>query len=326
MRSISVIGGKAATLLQRTLRDRPERARFVRNAVIGLDAAHEESPVSDEARRESVKVVEVLEALPLLQNLHLRPLHSSVRSRLLVAIRSKPLLAIVCLPRLESPNDALFHATDLQELVTPTLERLEVDFWVEPTPILPFLNPPFPTLALTDIRVFFSGANALVLALLAASGPTLQTAEVYFEDIFDNIELTSASLMPSTKTLRRLQYLTNPSLAALEERYDPTALQVFDHVLPHFEKLEYLSTSATEVSTNIFRLLPPSLRSLRIQSYSHTPSFHPDEALLDAIEDQSIEFHIEHVEINDHAWDEDDIEDIGEALAARGVAFLYTPD
>ena len=207
-RSISIIGEDAAELFLRTIRDRPERAASVRSLVIGLLNDEE-----DDAEAESNKLLEVLESCPLITSLQVRPLHPAVRHRLLSAIQSKRLTSLVCLPRIDNDQDteSVYRSTDLLKLVTPSLVRLEVDFWAKPDHLVlstPCPLPSFPPLALVDFRSFSSGSDAVVLNILKMSGPTLENVIVYFENLFPDSKFVADALATSMGTLRTLTFVS----------------------------------------------------------------------------------------------------------------------
>ena len=230
-RSISIIGEEAAELFLRTIRARPERAALVRSLVIGL-LADEEA----DAEAESNKVLEVLEACTFLTSLQVRPLHPAVRHRVLSAIQAKRLTSLVCLPRCDNNNDteSLYRSTDLLEFATPSLFRLEVDFWAPDHLGLftPHPLPSFPPLALVDFRSFSSGSNAVVLNILTRAGPTLENIIVYFENLFPEPRVIADALATSANTLRTLSFVSDLSpglLSALrigyccQAEYEPEA-------------------------------------------------------------------------------------------------------
>ncbi|KAL8277708.1 hypothetical protein RQP46_009830 [Phenoliferia psychrophenolica] len=299
-RSISILGGEAASIFLDTLRAHPERAAFTRSMVCGLDFADERACETERALRSSAKVLQALEACPLISHLQIRPLHPSLRLRVVDAIRTKPLTALVYLPRFDTPVLPPHREMDLRDLVGPKLEGLEVELWADSAAPIPsstpssiLLHSTFPPLALRDLRVFCPGADGLVLALVSAAGNTLHSLDVYIETVYKDPSVVASALLPSAHTLQRLKYLTCPSLADLAEFYDPKAPQVFDLVLPHLTKLVELVISATEVSPEVFR---------------------------------SIDFRLEEVDLHDEAWRPQDVRELGAALARRGTTLHYTPD
>ncbi|KAK4705614.1 hypothetical protein P7C70_g583, partial [Phenoliferia sp. Uapishka_3] len=325
-RSVAIIGGESSELFLRTLREQPERAAFVKSLVIGLDYRNEAEPLTEAARLESNIVVQVLEACPNITQLQIRPFHPSVRRRLLAAVRSKPLTSLVCLPLYDLGRElSLFRAGDLLELVSPNLQQFEMDLCVESeSPLSSHIS--FPSLALVDLRMRCTGADPVILALLTEAGPTLEHIDVYFEAILDDPDVAAAALLPSIHTLRYLSFLTNPTLAVLEARFRPDIPQVFDLTLQQFKKLECLHTSTTEVSSNLFRLLPPSLRRIKLAAFHHSPSFHASHGIIEALKDRDIDFRLTDFELRDGAWDPKDVEEIALALEGRGIVFSFQPE
>lgn len=323
--SVAIIGSVDAYHFLLALQAHPERAAYVKFLVVGLHCDDEANPGTARACFESDQVLHVLEALPNIAHLHIRPLHPSARRRLLAALRKKPLRSLVCLPRLESSFNALFRSADLIDMISPELERLDMDFWADSTKVTP-ATITFPPLALVEVRLFCSNADSPILALLAAAGPRLESIYVYFECLFDKKSAASAALLPSADTLRSLTWVVNPVLHELEARFNPRALQVFDQILPRFTRLVHLRTSATEVSTNLFRILPPALRRIELNAFHHSPSFHFDANILSAINDQTIDFRsLAEFELHDEGWTRRDVKAVGRALRARGVAFIFKP-
>ena len=267
----------------------------------------------------------MIEACPLIQHLQIRPLHPALRVRILAAIRALPLISLVYLPRYDSPVSPPNREMSLRELVDPKLEGLEVELWGDPSPIVSAL-PSFPPLTLRHLRVFSPGADALIFSLVAAASPTLETLDMYVETVFKDPRVAAAALMPAARTLRRLKYLTCPSLADLAASYDASQPQVFDYILPHFIHLEYLFISATEVSPHLFRLLPPMLRELEIRSYNHIPAFHYNDMLIGDLVDPAIEYRLEELVLHDEAWSQPQVDSLGAATAARGITFRHTAD
>ncbi|KAL8276947.1 hypothetical protein RQP46_010675 [Phenoliferia psychrophenolica] len=320
---VGIAGGEMAQLFLRTLQERPERALFVRSLSVGLDSAQDAEPSTEEARLASTHILDVLEACtPLLLHLHVRPLHPSARPRLLAAIQSAPALTdLAVLPRLNL-EDSPFQATDLLQLVTPTLERLELDAWAEPVPHpLPLPSFQSESLALTSLRISFTNGDAVVLALLEAAGPKLVSIDVYLEAGFESTDAIARALLPSHSTLRHLSYLNNP--AGFEAHLDPNFERLFDRILPQFKHLHTLRTFTAEFSAlNPFRLLPPSMRRLQLSAFDDSPTFHPT-ALLNSLTDHSIDVHLAELQLEDEGWEQDEVDAVADALAARGVAFTF---
>jgi hypothetical protein len=326
--SIAILGGRAAQRFLRTARDRPDLVDKVRSLVIGLGDAEESKEKENGQAADSLELVKALELCTQLETLQVRPLHHLARDALLPAILSKSLTSLVCAPRLVKPEvpwtRQLYWATDVQ-LALPTLKRLELDFWAAPIP-LPIPLPVLPPLVLVELRLHCDLPDELLYLLLAAAGPTLEVVDLYFERIL-SAEDTTAALIQSTRSMRQFRYISNPTLDELQN-FNINVTPIFDRLLPHYHQLERLFTSATEISTNLFRLLPPCLRDLEIQSFNHHGTFGYSNTLLTALQDESLEFHLKTLTVHDAAevWDEDSVLAIRAACRVRGIMFYFKPD
>lgn len=131
----------------------------------------------------------------------------------------------------------------------------------------------------------------------------------------------------SSKTMRNFRYVSNPTINALTE-LQPTTFPLFDQLLPHYENLEVLSVSATEISIQAFRNLPTSLRILDIISFNHQATFisHPD--FLDILHDHNNPISLTKFSLSDsaEAWEPDYLEALRKAFLARGVIFIFRTD
>ena len=154
-RSIAILGRPAADRFLQTARERPDLVDKVRSLVIGLGEEEEGTQLEMGQAADSLVLVGVIDACPKVEHLQVRPLHHSARDTLLPSILSKPLLSLVCAPRLVKPNvgwtSELYRAIDIQ-LALPTLKRLELDFWASPAP-LPDPLPILPPLPIVDLRL-----------------------------------------------------------------------------------------------------------------------------------------------------------------------------
>jgi len=104
---------------------------------------------------------------------------------------------------------------------------------------------------------------------------------------------------------------------------------MFDQLLPYQQHLHRLSISATEISTNMFRLIPPSLVHFEIQSFNHVGSFIFSQRLIEPLLDPSLEFGaLESLVLYDSAdaWLEENVEAMAQACEARGIRFTFLPD
>ncbi|KAK4702083.1 hypothetical protein P7C70_g4141, partial [Phenoliferia sp. Uapishka_3] len=322
-RSIVILGTEKARLFLRTIKDHPYRANYVKSLVIGFKTRFPEEASTRDAYTESMLLVEVLEMCPMVTHLHVKPLHRNVRKRLLAAIKGKPsLAALVLLPRFDTPEAPLYEDFDLVPLMTK-LDAFEVQmlpgrFTPRPRAIEPFLT----AVTLRELRILCLGGNALILPIIAAAGPTLEVLDVYVEHLYECPGPVVDALLKTTKTLRRLKYITGPLDSIVGRTYDPTKLQVLDYVLPHFQQLLILTASASEVSPNLFRIIPPCVRKIELYALNRTPSFRYAGTMLDALADLTIDFKLEAMDVHGVGWARMEEVIIGAALASRGISFL----
>lgn len=327
-KSIAIIGSNVADKFLRTCQSRPDLIDRVKSLVIGLGEVKESTQLIVGQREDSIPLVKVIEACTGLQHLQVRPLHQSIRNELLAAITSKPLLSLVCAPRLIKPDvnwtSELYHSTDIQ-LVSQSLLKLELDFWSKSMP-LPVPLPSLPPLRLVELRLHCDLPHELLCLILKAAGSTLEILDLYFERIL-SLEDTTQALLPSVQSLRKLRYISNPTLEELGNT-NVNLTPIFDRLLPHYHQLEKLSVSATEVSTNLLRLLPPCLKDLEVQSFNHHGTFMFSNVLLLALKDESIEFKLETFTVLDAAevWEAENVELVRSACRARGIIFQFLPD
>ena len=319
-RSVALYGGATATLFVRTLQRCPHRAYLVRTLLIALeldDDAAAGQPATDE---EGLQLVNALAACPNVIDLSIRPLPPSVRIPLLAALASKQLESLVCAPRLNTPQSALFRAADLVSLASPGLQHLELDIWTFPlesreAALLSFPSP----LDLTHVKLACSGAEPLVLPLLAATN-RLEEADVYLEYMCEDPAALASALMPSAATLRHLTFLANPPLETFPGRQPPFPPAV-NRILPSFEQLEFLSISATEVSVEALRLLPSTLKHLEIESITNFPYFDFSDTLLHII--STTHFTLQTLVVQDQSWSSEEAGEVRTACAARGISFIW---
>ena len=106
-------------------------------------------------------------------------------------------------------------------------------------------------------------------------------------------------------------------------------MPIFDLLLPLQKNLGHLIVSATDVSTNLFRLLPPNLAIVDIQSFNHVGSFVFSHRLIDHLRDPNVKLEsLKTLTVHDAAegWKEEDVSALGKACEARGIRFLFYPD
>lgn len=225
-----------------------------------------------------------------------------------------------------------FRKTDIDELALPTLRALELDAWTDLTSHAPLTTvvPQFSPCPIVNLRLHFVMPDALLFALLAAAGPTLQVVDIYLEHVL-SIEDTFTALRPSHRTLRNFRYVCNPTIDELAH-LAPTTVPLFDRLfsptLPPFEEIERLLCSATDISTNAFKNLPPSLRTLEVISYNHQAVFVSNPEFLDILTDRSVDISLRQFTLSDsgEVWDAEYLEALRQAFLARGVIFTFKPD
>lgn len=191
-----------------------------------------------------------------------------------------------------------------------------------PPPPLPIL----PALSLSELHIVCCGEGDAIFHLLSSAGPTLEVVDLYFEAVIAPERATTA-LLPSTRTLRRLTYITNPSNEDLQLLPSPTT-PILDFLLPHFLRLSHLSTSATDLSSsqNLWRRFPPSLRHFEVQSFNHSPAFVHTEEMVKDLEDKEVPVELETFGLRDGAWTPGQVRAVDKVCAARGVSFQFYPD
>ncbi|KAL8293188.1 hypothetical protein RQP46_000882 [Phenoliferia psychrophenolica] len=326
------MGEITAALFLRTLRERPELGHICRYLVIGVgeDEELEERDVGQ--MRTSFALVDILNACPNVQHLQVRPLHSAVHDVLLDAILSRPLVSLLCSPRLDNIDAVwtgeLFRPSDIPRLVSiPTLERLELDTWTAtPAVTPPHEAPVFGPLRLRVLRLFHAIPTEILYPLLIAAAPTLEVCDVYVEALLDPDTLFDALIL-STPHIIDLTCVSNPSSLELD-MFDAPNTPSFDRLLPHFRRLERLYVSGTEISSNFFRLLPPCLRHLTIRSLNPGAIFGYSQVLIDALKDPLLQISLQTFTVRDilEEWEDDELDAMARACSARGIDFLLIPD
>ncbi|GAA6059469.1 hypothetical protein JCM10212_005408 [Sporobolomyces blumeae] len=337
LHSTAIYDRAAAQNILDTFAADPSRKSKVRFLVLSLDedAGYHLSLEADSHRLflESVDFVRVISAVSTgLTHLHLHPLHFGARELLLPALRACPnLRCLIISPRFQGYEGAtwgenLYSHTDVVQLaLPPKLETLEVDFessWSAPIPVI---EAPVSPNALRKLRLTCDcDAEALWQVLMQSE--SLELCELYFERLLAR-EGTAAALMYSTETMRHLRFISNPTVRDLE-LFDDTATPLFDILLPRYRRLISLSVTATEISFRLFRLVPPTLRHLEIQSPNHKAAFVFDQQLIRDLSDPTLAIHLETFIVRDaaSAYDPDDIQSFYEHCTARGIIFTFQPD
>ncbi|KAL8290069.1 hypothetical protein RQP46_003008 [Phenoliferia psychrophenolica] len=317
--SVALESGAAAKLFLRTLRERPERANFVRALVLGLGA--ETKVDSPEAVVESSALLDVLKMCKNVIHLQIKSLHPSMRARVVTEItaHAEALRSLVVNPTANTSQHRLYESEDLFDIITPGLERLEIGFWSAPSTVTP--PPPitdFSPLSLTTLRVHSFDAPEVILRLIATAGPTLEHVDCYFESAFD-ADTTVAALTPSQATLRKLSFMTNPTSEHLDN-FQWHETPAFDRLLPHFKHLEELAVSASDLSPNVLHLHTASLRRLSVISHTDVAVFRFDEVLIEDLKNLDLKIGLKEIEVDDDHWSADDAAVLAAACAARGVA------
>jgi hypothetical protein len=236
-------------------------------------------------------IIAALIALPRAEHVLIRPLHPAARPNLLAffGARRRCLKSLVIIAR-DTPDGAgwqgFLNAGDA-EVVLDGLERLNVDVWpsanrqVDPFPrrlLLP------PRLSLTHLCLDVNYSAELTYNLLC---PTLTHLQLYFEHLRPSQE--AALPLSKAPLLRHLHYSCNPPLLeTLERDYDKQAARVLDVVLPSLLHLETLVVSATDISSDFLRLLPPRLHHVTTHTYNYFKA-DPLSAMLDILCDSSTE-------------------------------------
>ncbi|KAI5479793.1 hypothetical protein MNV49_002605 [Pseudohyphozyma bogoriensis] len=325
--SVVVVGERAADRFLETVRNRPDLAGMVRALVVGLSLAMEDEANDGHGQAAaSAKLVEVIDKCPNILHLQVRPLQSSVRATLIPAVRSKALLSLVVSPRLPRGDwDELLYSANF-DLILPTLTGLELDIRFNHHRIVtPRL--PLPTIPITKLSIRAELQQECVFDLIIAAGPTLEHVDLYQERLL-SIEDTADALMTCVNSVKTLQYCSNPTLDELE-RFDDDAVPLFDRVLRHFTRLTSLSVSSTNISSNLFRILPPSLVALRVQAFNDRSLLGFGNTLMTALADPSLTIHLRELVIVDttELWGgEANINAVAVACAARGIDFEFKDD
>lgn len=322
-RSVAILDAESARSFLNAIAAKPELASRVVYLVIGLSGSMMEEV---EERRSSENVVAALDACTHLRHLQIRPLHDSVRLALLAALVTKPLLTLVCAPRLATPSAREWFQSDDIALALSSLTRLELDFWgtanlTHPYPAIPHCP------SLQHVRLHFSYPSDLVFAIVEGC-TNLVTADLYFERLAPQ-DRAAQAFRASVATLKHLRFVSNPTSDELDA-FDESTKPFLDALFPQFGALETLTVSATDVSIALFRSLPPTLHSLLIQSYNHRATFAVEylDELLETLRDGKLDIKLRRFSLYDLAvaWGEGPISLLREACEARQVAFSFQPD
>ena len=348
-RSCSLLSAASAKAFVETAKERLDLMERVQYLVVGL-SEDETWPSSDDGRstpsvrrsqaNTSALMVTALRACTSLRHLQVRPLHDSSRDALLSALADTTLETLICSPRLRTPNvdwtGCLFRREDLSSLVLSTLRNFELDAWTVPmlsangTPIPGHSAVELPPLVLTTklktLRLRFDTSDGHLFALLAAAGETLEHADIYMERMV-NTEGATKALSFALPSLKELRWTTNPPTEGFAD-VNLSNTPLFDRVLPHFESLQRLSISATDVSPAVLSLLPPSLHHLEVQAYTYRGPFKYADEMLSTLASRANTFKFETFTVCDskEVWSRDDVTAMMDACANRGIAFRFVAD
>lgn len=324
-RSVAIFDPTSAQLFLRAVLARPALGEMVQSLAVGLGREAEARDDGFGQAENSATLVRVIQACPNLQHLHIRPLHASVRPLLLPRVRAHPLLSLVCAPSLVPMEGRIWDRNLFSsefDLLLPTLKTLELDLHVFTSR---FRVPLVEQLALVNLRIFADLDQACVLDIIRWASSTLEDVDIYAEHAFPMEEMTRA-FMPAMASLRTLQFITNPPGEDLE-LLDPESPPIFDRLLPHFQRLNRLSVSASDISARLFRLLPPCLRHIQVQAFQSNNRFAFSPDIIAALEDDSINFTLQTLTVLDdpEAWGEA-TEAVYLACRRRGIALFFMED
>ncbi|GAA5990593.1 hypothetical protein JCM11641_007797 [Rhodosporidiobolus odoratus] len=348
-RSVALTRPHSDEVFLRTLASTiPSRASKVKFLVLSIGEDAPFSPdaliTSEQFYFASINLIKILSLCSSsVTHLQVHPLHSAAREPLFAAIKSlSQLRTLVCSPRFYQPDAAmmgeegswgseLYSRTDLYDLALPAmLDTLELDFgssWsARHFPIHNGLDPT----NLRRLRLRCDTDDDVLWQVLGQC-TGLEVCELYFEKLLSRDE-TTAALRGSTDSMKHLSFLSkyaqfSPTMDDLAS-FDSAAQPLFDRLLPAYIKLETLAVSATEISTDVFRLLPASLKSLTIQAFNHVSTFIYTPQLVSDLAVAQYAKGLESLSVHDaaEAWDEVEIGNLRQACEKRGVLFYFRPD
>ncbi|GAA5977017.1 hypothetical protein JCM11641_002228 [Rhodosporidiobolus odoratus] len=342
-RSVSLRDRSSTDFFLRTVTASALLANKVNFLVLSLDKEGLQS-ASDAAslRSDSIALLDAFRACAKsITHLQIRPLHSQARSTLFEVLESATnLKTLVCSPRFFDPSagppvehDLLnnrggpasstrnppfppgvssawatdfYSRTDLYDLALPSaLHTVELDYessWSARTlPIHNGLNPK----ALRKLRLRCDTDQEVLWQVLEKC-TDLEICELYFERLLSRDDPTFDDLT----------------------FFDATAEPTFDRLLPSLTSLEVLSVSATEISTSVFRLIPPSLLALEVQAFNHVSTFvyHPD--LIADLRNPRYSVGLKSLRVHDaaEAWEVEHIQELTRACEEREIEFAFRPD
>lgn len=326
-----------ATLFLRTAQARPDLAARVRNLVVTLD--EEEEPNKDEPSdqveqrhiRESEELTRVLEVCPNVERFQARTIHPRVGMRFINAIKDKPrILTFIGGPRPVNPVHSWTDVTYEKPLplVFARMTVFELDSpYAAGTRPIPLLDMP----VLEGARLGCEVPEDTICAFVETCAPTVQSFYLYQERLLP-VDTMLAGLRHHFPYIRRLKYHLNPSVTELEAKFSRDDPPLFDRLfalVPSYEKLEYLSVSATDISVEALKSLPPSLRHLEVHAYSEFSMFGGySSELVDVLRDTNIDLPLKQLTVRDvsDGWAAESVEHVHQICKARGITFEFVPE
>ncbi|BGP13618.1 hypothetical protein JCM10213_007794 [Rhodosporidiobolus nylandii] len=342
-RSVALTFPEAGEAFLRSLAHTPSHAGKVRFLVLSLGeeaiTGFDTPKTALQYFRASLDLVYILQAASSnLTHLQLYPLHAAAREPLFKAIAAATSLRVlVCSPRFYEPDAKLmgeegtwgvdlYSRTDLYDLaLPPELHTLELDYessWsARDLPIHNGLH----VSRLRKLRLRCDTDQEVLWEVLGKC-TELEVCELYFERLLSRDE-TTAALRASTASMKHLSFMSNPTLDDLA-LFDQTQQPIFDRLLPMYTQLETLSVSATEVSAEVFRLIPPSLKSLEVQAFNHVSMFRFTPQMVQDLATPVFAKGLKSVRVHDaaEAWEELDIAQLKTACETRGIEFWFHAD
>lgn len=330
--SVDIRGGRAALGFLQVTKSKPELKGLLRSVVVGVGDYLEMEPDGSMGQvPASFTIMELLDACPTgLERLQIRPLHVAVAGRVAAQLaRIKP-RSLVVVHRVVLPpppwTAGLFDHVDWGATLAEN-ERLEVD-WDQFQDALPYQQAFTAALPIQHLSLrLLCPLEVWDRFYKAVDGATLRVLVVYAEQRFPPCAFSKA--LAHFGQLRHLRFLCNPPLddspPPTSSPDDPTSSPsppLVDLLLPHLPLLETLYVSSTEISSSVIRLLPPSLRRLKITAF--TPAGFPFTSSL-AQDMREASHGLEDVCVVDR-WQKAEVEEMAKACEERGVKWVYVDD
>jgi hypothetical protein len=110
--------------------------------------------------------------------------------------------------------------------------------------------------------------------------------------------------------------------------YEPSSPPILDHLLPLYHHLETLSVTSTEISSSVFRLLPPSLVALEVHSFNYVSSFAFAPRLTADLRDRSLAVGLGNLRLQGFrdAFSTAEVEELEAVCAERGLEWFISGD